>query len=238
MAAAVREHLIDEDGLCATHPRGATPAQVDTAYLLWSDILSQGQGKGLTDAMLSPSVSPITTPFHGLFVSEAAFRYGEDRRAIEFIRRYWGSMLERGATTCWEHYQESLPKGFCAAAGISLCHGWSAGPTYSLPAHVLGVQPLEPGFAKVLVEPRPADLTWASGEVPTPHGRVDVDWTRNSDEFRIRLRLPENCPARVSLPAAGPHARVLLDGAPAATSPEGSRVLLEVGPGEHEILQA
>jgi hypothetical protein len=147
-------------------------------------------------------------------------------------------MLERGATTCWEHYQESLPKGFCAAGGMSLCHGWSAGPTYSLPAHVLGVQPLEPGFAKVLVEPRPADLAWASGEVPTPHGLVKVEWSRNPEVFRMRLRLPGDCPAKVSLPLGGPHARVSVDGLPAVTSVEGGRVVFDVGPGEHEILQS
>ncbi|NQT85448.1 hypothetical protein HQ560_01705, partial [bacterium] len=136
------------------------------------------------------------------------------------------------------HYQESLPGGFCAATGASLCHGWSAGPTYSLPAHVLGVQPLEPGFAKVLVEPRPADLAWAAGEVPTPQGLVGVTWTRNAEEFRMSLRLPSTCPARVSLPWAGPHARVLVDGGAAATAMEGGRVVFDVGPGEHEIVQS
>jgi len=107
-----------------------------------------------------------------------------------------------------------------AATGMSLCHGWSAGPTYSLPAHVLGVQPLDPGFAKVLVEPRPADLAWATGEVPTPQGLVGVTWTRNAEEFRISLRLPATCPARVSLPWAGPHARVIADGVATATARE------------------
>ena len=140
MAAAIRDYLVDENGLCATYPRGDSRAQVDTAYLLWSGILRHPDGKGTADAMFAPSLTPITSPFHGLFVSEAAFRHGEDHAALDFIRRYWGSMLERGATTFWEHYQESWPKGFCTAAGMSLCHGWSAGPTYSLPAHVLGVR--------------------------------------------------------------------------------------------------
>jgi len=238
MAAAIRERLLDENGVCATWPRSGHPAQIDTAYLLWAGILSHAEGKAATDAMFAPSLAPITTPFHGLFVSEAAFRYGEDREALDFIRRYWGSMLERGATTWWEHYQESLPEGLSAEAGASLCHGWSAGPTDSLPAHVLGIQPLEPGFARVLVEPQPADLTWAEGEVPTPQGPVGVTWTRNAEEFRMSLRLPATCPARVSLPWAGHHARVLVDGGVVATVLEGGRVLFDVGPGEHKILQS
>ena len=157
---------------------------------------------------------------------------------LDSILRYWGSLLERGATTFWEHYQESWPRGFCTAAGMSLCHGWSVGPTYSLPAHVLGVQPLEPGFAKVLVEPRPADLAWATGAVPTPRGPVDVKWTRNAEELRMSLRLPATCPAKVSLPRAGPHARVIADGVATETATEGNRVVFDVGPGDHEILQS
>ena len=236
MAAAIRERLIDEDGLCATWPRKGRPAQIDTAYWLWAGIPDRDEGRGTADALFGPSVTPITTPFHGLFVTEAAFQYGEDRRALDFIRRYWGSMLERGATTWWEHYEEALPKGLRAEMGASLCHGWSAGPTYSLPAHVLGVQPLEPGFAVVLVEPRPGDLAWAAGEVPTPHGPVGVRWTCNADAFRMNLRLPTTCRARVSLPWAGLRARVLVDGRAVPTTIEADRVVCDVDPGEHEII--
>ena len=89
-----------------------------------------------------------------------------------------------------------------------------------------------------LLPARPADLTWAAGAVPTPRGPVGVKWIRNAEEFRMSLRLPATCPAKVSLPWAGPHARVTADGVVTETVMDGSRVVFDVGPGEHEILQS
>lgn len=46
--------------------------------------------------------------------------------AVAMIRRYWGTMLEHGATTCWEHLD---PENLYTLTDfiISRCHGWSAG---------------------------------------------------------------------------------------------------------------
>ena len=39
-------------------------------------------------------------------------------------------------------------------------------PIQISPRYVLGVQPTEPGYAALRVEPYPADLTWAKGVRP------------------------------------------------------------------------
>jgi len=46
--------------------------------------------------------------------------------AVAMIRRYWGTMLEHGATTCFEHLD---PENLYILTDfvISRCHGWSAG---------------------------------------------------------------------------------------------------------------
>lgn len=44
---------------------------------------------------------------------------------------------------------------------------------------VLGVKPTAPGFAKVLIEPKWADLEFARGTVPTPKGPIEVSWQKN-----------------------------------------------------------
>jgi hypothetical protein len=215
MGAALKEHMVDENGLATPHPRASDArTQADAAYLLWSELPDRKLGRVVAEKMLGVGVSPIDTPFQGLFLAEGLFNYGEEDKAIGFIRDYWGEMLDRGA---------------------SLCHGWSAGATYSLMAHVLGVRPLEPGFAKVLIEPCPGELTWAAGDVPTPRGTVRVKWTRSESEFRLDTTLPE-APATVALPSRNPHARVLLNGSNVATQRRGERVIFEIGPGEHEIV--
>jgi hypothetical protein len=63
-------------------------------------------------------------------------------------------------------------------------HAWGAAPANILPRMVLGVQPLEPGYMKVLIAPRTGGLTWARGMVPTVRAAVAVDWRTNAAEIR------------------------------------------------------
>lgn len=95
--------------------------------------------------------------------------------ALELIRRFWGGMLDYGATTFWEDFDldwlkntspiSELPVpgkddlhadfGKYCYRGLrhSLCHGWAAGPTPFLSERVLGVKFLEPGGRKVAGQP-------------------------------------------------------------------------------------
>jgi len=71
-----------------------------------------------------------------------------------------------------------------------------------LTQQVLGVRPLEPGYAKVLVAPKIGDLTWAQGRVPTPRGDVEVYWRRpGNTEFEVEVTSPVK--ARIELPVRG-----------------------------------
>ncbi|WP_169514482.1 alpha-L-rhamnosidase N-terminal domain-containing protein [Actinokineospora enzanensis] len=64
-------------------------------------------------------------------------------------------------------------------SGGSRCHGWSSTPTRDLPMYVLGVSPALPGFDAVRVAPRLGDLSWARGAVPSPHGPITVEVSRD-----------------------------------------------------------
>lgn len=68
-----------------------------------------------------------------------------------------------------------------------------------LPTHVLGVQPVEPGFARVRIAPQLGDLAWAEGIVPTPHGDVSV--RRDNEPLRGAVTLPPGMEGKVVLPA-------------------------------------
>ncbi|MCX7935345.1 MAG: hypothetical protein N3A66_08815, partial [Planctomycetota bacterium] len=63
--------------------------------------------------------------------------------------------------------------------GWSLCHAWSAAPTFYLSSRALGV-PL--GFPEVetagplVIAPQSETLSWARGVVPTPAGAISIDW--------------------------------------------------------------
>ena len=134
---------------------------------------------------------------------EAMARAGDWQGALDIIRSYWGAMLDLGATTFWEDFNldwlpdaagidELVPEGkkdihgdfgaYCYQGfRHSLCHGWASGPTAWLSRHVLGVEIVEPGCAKVRVTPHLGDLDWAEGSFPTPYGPIRVRHERQPD---------------------------------------------------------
>ncbi|MEI6653129.1 MAG: family 78 glycoside hydrolase catalytic domain [Verrucomicrobiota bacterium] len=148
----------------------------------------------------SSQVRPATAGFMLYWTMEAKFRAGMTEAALNDIRKIYGHMLSFGATTTWEKCDLTVgdhPNETDAAG--SRCHGWSAGPAYLLPAHVLGVQPAEPGFASVVVEPKLGDLQWAEGVVPTPKGLIHLRWERGS-ALTGSVTLPAGMTGEVKLP--------------------------------------
>ncbi len=138
--------------------------------------------------------------FSNFFLTEALFRSGRGAEGLARLRDYWGGMLARGATTFWEVYDPEWPEGKLLPRLGSYCHEFCAGPVYSLPAHVLGVQPLAPGFERTLVAPVPGDLSWARGKVPTPLGEVEVRWRRAGNQFTCEVRYPAGMELEVAKP--------------------------------------
>ncbi|MCK4375260.1 MAG: alpha-L-rhamnosidase N-terminal domain-containing protein [Candidatus Brocadiae bacterium] len=228
MGGAIQKVLVDG----AT---GGCRSQADSALLLWARIPDESAAARAADAMFAPDVQPIQTPFHGYFLLDGLYGCGQDQRALDFMRGYWGEMLDRGATTFWEHFGLDWPREGVPGRNPSLCHGWSAAPTWALPAWVLGVRPLEPGFRRFLVDPRPGDLEWASGTVPTPHGPVRVKWICEDAQFRLELDVPAGSLAEVSVPCRD-GAGVALDGSAAPARAAGRRAVLEVGEGVHTVV--
>ena len=131
--------------------------------------------------------------FYGYFMLEAMSAAGEDQRALDTVRDYWGAMLDVGATSFWEDFNlswtnncfriDELPVpgkndihgdyGEACYRGYrqSLCHGWSAGPAAWLINHVLGIRPTSVGCKTHEVKPFLGDLDWAEGAMALPDGR-------------------------------------------------------------------
>lgn len=148
-----------------------------------------------TQSLAKDPLQGVST-FYGYYVLQARAAAGDYAGCLEVIRKYWGAMLDLGATTFWEDFNldwakdgapidELVPEGkksihadygaYCyKGLRHSLCHGWASGPTAWLSEHVLGVSPLEPGCARLSIKPHLADLDFAEGAYPTPHGLVRV----------------------------------------------------------------
>lgn len=139
--------------------------------------------------------------FYGYYLLEAMAKAGDYEGAMDMIRRFWGAMLDLGATTFWEDFNidwlnedvapidELVPVGkkdihgdfgaYCYKGfRHSLCHGWASGPTAWLSRHVLGVEVVEPGCKAVRVVPHLGSLQWAEGSFPTPYGDIRISHKR------------------------------------------------------------
>lgn len=142
----------------------------------------------IREAVLSHSTRPdvrSSGPYFDFYVLQAMAKLGMVREALDLARDQWGEMLRRGATTWWETFSRDWPDG--ALCPESLCHAWSAAPTYFLPADILGVKPSMPESAVVVVQPRVGDLEWARGRIKTHKGQVEVEWHSEPGLFRIDI---------------------------------------------------
>jgi alpha-L-rhamnosidase len=164
------------------------------------DIPDQYAKAALFRQITNGALREITTPYFTSYLLEAL--YADDRHtdALEIIRKKWGGMLDAGATTFWEHFEQHE----------SLCHGWAAGPARDLMAEYLGVKPV-PGAHRFSITPHPADLKWARGRMETKLGPLEVEWRAVRDTFVIELRAPRGLKIDI-YPPAHADTRLFLDG--------------------------
>lgn len=126
------------------------------------------------------------SPMMSAWEAEAWFSINKPEEGLELIRRVWGAMLHKGATTFWEFNPNNAEERW-----EHTCHAWSAGCTYLLSAFVLGVRPLSANWESITFAPRPCDLICGKGVVPTPKGLIGVSWKRETEQvFRFTIALP------------------------------------------------
>ena len=154
----------------------------------------------------------------------ARFESGLADSAIDQIKRTYGWMYTNDpGITAWEGIgPDGTPY---EGAFTSMAHGWSTGVLPALTNQLLGVVPTGPGFSTWTVTPHPGGgVTWASGQVMTPHGPLSVSWEKQAKTFVLRVTVPHGTRGTVTLPT---------------TSKSGSKGCVvhgEIGPGTHTFV--
>jgi hypothetical protein len=137
-------------------------------------------------------------------------------------RRSWWHMIEQGSTMTTEAWGREFKPN------LTWNHAWGSAPANVISRFVLGVRPLEPGYAKLIVAPQPGALAWVRGAVPTPHGPVAVSWTRGSGALDVVV--PPGTTARVVLPMAplvADASSITVNGKVTPTVTQGGRRVIE-----------
>jgi len=186
---------------------------------IYSGVATAEQIPGIYSKVLAPT-SPawgyVASPYYNNYVLDAITQSGHMDDAMKFVRNYWGGMLSGGATTWWEGYDPSWPKEHTVGnnwpdvnfhanlqadngAGyfVSLCHGWSAGPTNWLTERVLGVKSTGGGFKTCAIKPNLGYFGWAAGTVPTPHGLIKIRVDHNGDKYKVSVTIPKGVEAHL-----------------------------------------
>jgi hypothetical protein len=145
--------------------------------------------QAVADYVVSKGFSCST--YMAQFVLEALFRAGRDRDAIALMaspaHRGWLAMMEKGATITPEFWDITMPE---AGRIPDMNHAWSTAPLNMISRYVLGVEPAEPGFAKIDVRPQPGGLRRLSGTVPTPRGALRIAMQLVDGVWRVALDTP------------------------------------------------
>lgn len=161
------------------------------------------------------SVDPLhkLSTFLGYYILKARGEAGDVTGTIELMDKFWGKMIELGATTFFEDFNlewadnayridELVPEGandihgdhgaFCYKGfRHSLCHGWASGPAAYIQEYILGVKVLEPGCKKVRVAPDLGSLNHVKGTYPTPYGNISIEATKNANgETEVKVSAP------------------------------------------------
>jgi alpha-L-rhamnosidase len=117
----------------------------------------------------------------------------------------WGYMLAHGATTIWERWDGIRPDGTFNDPGMNSFNHYGLGSVGDfLYRQVGGLGPASPGYASLLVAPKPGGgLTSARAEYETPYGTAVSDWTVSGGTVTVRVTVPAGTSATVRVPTSG-----------------------------------
>ncbi|WP_236703544.1 alpha-L-rhamnosidase-related protein [Lentzea aerocolonigenes] len=125
----------------------------------------------------------------------------------------WLTMIDRGATTIWEHWdgldEHGTPHAslnhYSKGAVVSFLHCYTAG---------IRLREDSPGYRHFEVRPQPGGgLTWAEAELDSVHGRTTSQWHITDDLFHLSVTVPPGTTATATMPdgrsfTAGPGTHV------------------------------
>ena len=178
---ALRKYCLGSNGMIQDGPGIEAYSQHVQVFALLTDTLSPQQGKA---NLLETILHKENYAQCSVAMSFYLYRALQKAELYEMTDDYWNiwrRMIKNNATTCVE----------AEAGERSECHAWGSLALYELPSVTLGVYPAEPGYKSVVIAPTPGYLTWAKGEVMTPHGLVKVEWKKDGAGLNVSYQVPE-----------------------------------------------
>ena len=206
----------------------ANGTQTANAMALFVDLVPQNRRGAvmgrLTNNIVYTHDTHVTTGFIGVkYLLPVLTRYGRSDLAYELAAQTtypsWGYMIERGATTLWELWQEKT--GPSMNSHNHAMFG-SVGAWFYQALGGINVESDGVGYRHIRIQPQIVrDLTSVSATVETVRGTVSSSWTHSPGAVTLDVVIPMGSEAEVVMPREDEMTEV--------TVQEGDRVVWEKG---------
>jgi alpha-L-rhamnosidase len=212
--AYVKEFLVPQTGVVASGIQGAQ------AFALYLDMLPAEQRSAalahLVRDITEKHKGHLTTGIFGTqYMLDVLSREGRAQVVHDMVNTPefpgWGHMLQRGATTLWEHWQFSDNT-------YSHNHPMFGSVSQWFYNWLGGIQPAVDAvaFDRFSFQPQFLDgLDWVRCTYESVRGPITCDWKRQGGRVALQLHVPANTSATLVLPASG---ELTENGRPAADS--------------------
>jgi alpha-L-rhamnosidase len=232
LTSAINARLRRADGVYIDGSTGAVQSthasQHASSYALAFGIVPAGNLKAVADYVAGMGMSQGPMTAHWL-----AKALGDNERFDALLALFtdrvnpgWANILAQGATFTWESWDAPV-------RGESESHGWGSQVAVDILEQLLGMKVTTPGAATVGIRPPRTGLTFARGVVHTQRGPVGVDWSRTTPGLTLKVDIPMNVRAEISLPAVDVAATTAMGaGAPTYRATAGGWVIYDVGSGQ------
>lgn len=182
----VKERCFNEkNGLYADSPEKAHFSQHTQ---IWAVLCGMEEGENARKILEKSSrLKTLATSSYLFFLFRALEKADMYNEAFKYINSLRG-LIALGCTTTPEVVNEDVR---------SECHAWSAVAIYEFTAKILG---LTYKNGCIQIKPYTKERNFAKGEVAIPNGTVYCEWKKENNIFKIKINIPENEKAILTLP--------------------------------------
>jgi alpha-L-rhamnosidase len=118
--------------------------------------------------------------------------------AVQTTYPSWGYMVEKGATTIWELWQDNNRPAMNSHDHPAL---GSVGSWFYQALAGIDQQPGTEAYGHLRIAPQMVkDLQWASASIDTVRGPVATSWNHDGAQTTLEVTVPVNCDAEIVIP--------------------------------------
>lgn len=159
------------------------------ATAITSGVLLPELRKPVADYIIAKGMSCST--YMAQHVLEALCIAGRTDEALTLMtstgERGWLAMMAKGATITTEFWDLTMTEKWRVP---DMNHAWSTAPLNVISRFILGVTPIEPGFARISIKPRLGLLLEVKAKVPTARGTTKLRIRNTGAAYEVELDAP------------------------------------------------